>query len=49
MSLSRLWQGQGRVEEARQKLAHVYDWFSEGFDTSDLKEARALLVELAQD
>ena len=43
MSLSRLWQRQGKRDTARQLLAEVYDWFSEGFDTADLQEARALL------
>jgi predicted ATPase len=43
MSLSRLWQQQGRQEEARQLLAEVYDWFTEGFATADLQQARALL------
>jgi len=47
MSLSRLWQRQGRREEARQLLAEVYGWFTEGFDTADLQEARALLDELS--
>ncbi len=46
MSLSRLWQQEGKTEEARQMLAEVYGWFTEGFDTRDLKEARALLAEL---
>jgi len=46
MSLSRLWQAQGKKEEARHMLAELYDWFSEGFDTRDLKEAKALLEEL---
>jgi predicted ATPase/predicted Ser/Thr protein kinase len=46
-SLSQLWQQQGRRDEARQLLTPVYQWFSEGFDTADLKEARALLEELA--
>jgi predicted ATPase len=46
MSLSRLWQRQGKREEARQLLAEVYDWFTEGFDTADLQEAKALLEEL---
>jgi hypothetical protein len=46
MSLSRLWQQQGKREEARQLLAEVYDWFTEGFDTADLHEAKALLEEL---
>jgi predicted ATPase len=43
MSLSRLWQRQGKQAEARALLAPVYDWFTEGFDTADLQEARALL------
>ena len=47
MSLRRLWQGQGKREEARQMLAEVYGWFTEGFDTPDLKEAKALLEELS--
>ncbi|HEY66524.1 MAG TPA: AAA family ATPase [Caldilineae bacterium] len=45
MSLSRLWQRQGKRVEARQVLADVYGWFTEGFDTPDLQEARALLEE----
>ena len=47
MSLSRLWQSQGKKEEARQMLAEIYGWFTEGFDTADLQEARALLHELS--
>lgn len=47
VSLCRLWQQQGKREEARQLLAEVYGWFTEGFDTPDLKEAKALLVELS--
>ncbi len=47
MSLSRLWQGQGKIEEARQMMAEIYGWFTEGFDTADLKEAKALLEELS--
>jgi predicted ATPase len=46
MSLSRLWQQQGKREEARELLAPVYSWFTEGFDTADLQEAKALLDEL---
>ena len=46
-SLARLWQQQGGKDEARQLLAPVYDWFTEGFDTRDLKCAKALLEELA--
>ena len=45
-SLSRLLQKQGKVEEARQMLAEIYGWFTEGFDTLDLEDARALLEEL---
>ena len=47
MSLSRLWQRQGKRAEARQLLAQIYGWFTEGFDTADLQEAKALLEELA--
>jgi predicted ATPase len=47
MSLARLWRDQGKVQQARELLAPVYGWFSEGFDTRDLKEAKALLEELA--
>ncbi len=46
MSLSRLWQQQGKRKEARQMLAEIYGWFTEGFDTPDLQEAKALLAEL---
>jgi len=46
-SLARLWQRQGKTAEARQMLAEIYGWFTEGFDTADLKEAKALLDELA--
>jgi len=46
MSLSRLWQQQGKKDEARQMLAEIYGWFTEGFDTKDLQEAKALLEEL---
>jgi predicted ATPase len=46
VSLSRLWQQQGRVAEARARLAPLYHWFSEGFDTPDLQDARALLEAL---
>jgi hypothetical protein len=45
-SLARLWQSQGRGQEAYELLAPVYDWFTEGFDTKDLQEAKALLAEL---
>jgi class 3 adenylate cyclase/predicted ATPase len=47
MSLSRLWQQQGKKDEARQILAKIYNWFTEGFDTKDLQEAKALLDELS--
>ncbi len=47
MSLARLWRDQGKVSEACELLAPVYGWFTEGFDTRDLKEAKALLEELA--
>ena len=43
MSMARLWRDQGKREEARELLAPVYGWFTEGFDTRDLKEAKALL------
>jgi predicted ATPase len=46
MSLARLWRDQGKVQQARELLAPVYGWFTEGFDTRDLKEAKALLEEL---
>jgi predicted ATPase len=45
--LARLWRDQGKVQQARELLAPVYGWFTEGFDTRDLKEAKALLEELA--
>jgi len=47
MSLSRFWQQQGKREKARKLLAEIYGWFTEGFDTADLKEAKALLANLA--
>ena len=46
MSLARLWRDQGKVQQARELLSPVYGWFTEGFDTRDLKEAKALLEEL---
>ena len=46
MSMARLWRDQGKRDEARELLAPVYGWFTEGFDTRDLKEAKALLEEL---
>jgi predicted ATPase len=48
IGLARLWQEQGRMDEARQMLAEIYGWFTEGFDTPDLQEARALLEELSR-
>jgi predicted ATPase len=45
-SLARLWQQQGKTAEARQMLANIYNWFTEGFDTKDLQEAKTLLEEL---
>ena len=48
MSLSRLWQQQGKQQPAHQLLSEVYEWFTEGFDTVDLQEAKALLGELAE-
>src|SRR5262249_13354429 len=47
MSIARLWHDRGKTKQARELLAPVYDWFTEGFDTRDLKEAKALLDELA--
>jgi len=47
LSLSRLWQGQGKRKEAYQLLTEMYGWFTEGFDTADLQEAKALLEELS--
>jgi predicted ATPase len=47
MSMARLWRDQGKREAARDLLAPVYGWFTEGFDTLDLKEAKQLLDELA--
>lgn len=47
MSLSRLWQRQGKRQQARQLLAESYGWFTEGFETADLQEAQALLAELS--
>jgi predicted ATPase len=46
MSMARLWRDQGKRDEARDLLVPVYDWFTEGFGTLDLKEAKALLDEL---
>jgi hypothetical protein len=47
MSLSRLWQRQGKRQEDPQLLGEIYGWFTEGFDTADLKAAKALLDEFA--
>jgi predicted ATPase len=47
MSLARLWRDQGKVQQARELLAPVYGWFTEGFETRDLKEAKALLDALS--
>ena len=47
MDLAGLWQAQGKKTKARDILTAVYNWFTEGFDTLDLKDAKALLVELA--
>jgi predicted ATPase len=47
MSTAQLWRDQGKREEARELLAPVYGWFTEGFDTLDLRQAKALLDELA--
>ena len=46
-SLARLWQQHGKQKEAHELLAEIYGWFTEGFDTVDLKEAKALLEELS--
>jgi len=48
VSLARLWQTQGKLREAHQMLSRIYHWFTEGFDTKDLQEAKALLDELSQ-
>ena len=47
MSLARLWRQQGKQQEAHALLAATYNWFTEGFDTKDLQEAKALLNELS--
>jgi hypothetical protein len=47
ISLSRLWQRQGRCSDAFQLLAPIYHWFTEGFDTADLQEAKVLLETLS--
>jgi class 3 adenylate cyclase/predicted ATPase len=48
MSMARLWRDQGKAQQARELLAPIYGWFTEGFDTLDLKEAKALLSALSQ-
>lgn len=48
MSLARLWQQQGKTSDAHTLLAEIYGWFTEGFDTRDLQEAKTLLAELAE-
>jgi predicted ATPase len=45
-SLARLWRSEGKCYEARDLLGPIYDWFTEGYETSDLKEAKALLDSL---
>jgi predicted ATPase len=47
VSLARLWQSQGKQAESRHLLAEIYGWFTEGFDTKDLQEAKSLLDMLA--
>jgi hypothetical protein len=47
MSLARLWQSQGKAAEARQRSTEIYGWFTEGFDTKDLQEAKALIEALS--
>ena len=48
ISLAKLWQSQGKRKEAHDLLAPVYNWFTEGFDTKDLKEAKVLFEELGE-
>jgi predicted ATPase len=48
VSLARLWQRQGKKDDAHQLLSAIYSWFTEGFDTKDLQEAKTLLDELAR-
>ena len=48
VSLARLWQQQGKSAEAHQMLSEIYGWFTEGFDTKDLQEAKTLIGELRQ-
>jgi predicted ATPase len=47
MRMARLWRNQGKPRQARELLAPVYGWFTEGFDTRDLKDAKALLEQLS--
>ncbi len=47
LSLSRLWQQQGKQKETKRKLSRIYNWITEGFDTKDLQQAKALLEALA--
>ena len=47
MSLARLWQQQGKTTEAHQMLSEIYNWFTEGFETKDLQEAKGLIEELS--
>ena len=47
MSLARLWQQQGKYHEACNTLSEIYNWFTEGFDTKDLQEAKVLIEELS--
>jgi hypothetical protein len=47
MSLARLWQQQGKKEEAHKLVSEIYTWFTEGFDTTDLQEAKVLLEALS--
>jgi predicted ATPase len=47
LSLARLWQAEGKQAEAHARLSQIYNWFTEGFETADLKAARALLDELS--
>jgi predicted ATPase len=47
MSMARLWRDQGKLQQARELLASAYSWFTEGFDTRDLKEAKVLLDALS--
>ncbi len=48
MSLARFWQGHGKRDEGAQLLSDIYGWFTEGFDTADLIDARAMLEELSR-